>query len=910
MRTVLTTLLFAFLLVSTTAAQPGPPDHARPIEGVILVKFAPEALETPPQQLRPSELGLQGRQAARLRQLLNARRGSGQKLFRNFTPADTLGSHRQTGEQVRLEDVSRWYRFPVRDTTNVEALADRLQKLPVVLQATPDYEASPNEAPSESGAAPPRTEPDDPKFSQQWAYDDSDDHDVDAPEAWSLQTGRSDVTVAVVDGGVDLDHPDLDPGDRSRVIQGYDFGDDDNDPDDDRPSGNWIDHGTPVAGTIGARTDNSEGVAGLMWDLKIMPLKIIESDKTGNPPSSRVAEAFDYARSNGADVINFSGSSSSPNGPRSEAAYNAYASGLVVVTSAGNEGNSSINYPAALHTAIGVGATDSDDERCQEPSCRFDSNYGPRLDIVAPSEFETTSRGVEGLLYREFGGTSQSAPVVSGIAGLLFAESRDENHDLSNNDIVHLLERTAKDLGPSGRDNEYGHGRVNAYEALRRLNDPYGVRHGTDVTFTKIMEDKVEFRSSGRWPYATGQYSADIYEMSVSTDLYFEEKPWFWLPVTSKGISLANPNTGDPWMSKSVSKNSADVTTYFYYIESTVDGQKIGWYPFDPTAFKHGGKFRWTAIGKPAPIPVDVYISGPTYLDEREQGTWTANVDGGSGSLSYQWYQKYDVNTSFNKIYGATSASYSTALYGNVTFKVKVTADNSSDSSTYSVSVDCDRICIESFEERLSTTSGLSLQGEAASDRTVTLTWQTPSVEVRSSGAFAVQHRADSTGAWSQIGTVPVSDSLSADAPEAVAYRFETDELEIGAHQFRVGLPQDAGSGPRAVGSSGTEDTRRYTGPVTAQIAMEEAYRLSTYPNPASEQATVELAVKERQEVSVRLYDVLGRQVATLHNGPLPAQELRRLRLDVSSEGLTSGTYFLRATGEDIAATEQITVVR
>lgn len=69
------------------------------------------------------------------------------------------------------------------------------------------------------------------------------------------------MTVAVVDGGVDLDHPDLDPGDQSRVIQGYDFGDDDSDPDDDRSSGAWTDHGTPVAGTIGARTDNGDGVA-------------------------------------------------------------------------------------------------------------------------------------------------------------------------------------------------------------------------------------------------------------------------------------------------------------------------------------------------------------------------------------------------------------------------------------------------------------------------------------------------------------------------------------------------------------------------------------------------------------------------------------------------------------------------
>jgi hypothetical protein len=93
-------------------------------------------------------------------------------------------------------------------------------------------------------------------------------------------------------------------------------------------------------------------------------------------------------------------------------------------------------------------------------------------------------------------------------------------------------------------------------------------------------------------------------------------------------------------------------------------------------------------------------------------------------------------------------------------------------------------------------------------------------------------------------------------------------------------------------------------------IELDGAYQLSTYPNPVRERVTVKLAVKERQDVQVRLYDVLGRRVATLHSGPLPAQELRRLRLDVSSTGLTSGTYFLRASGEDFDTTEQITVVR
>jgi len=201
-----------------------------------------------------------------------------------------------------------------------------------------------------------------------------------------------------------------------------------------------------------------------------------------------------------------------------------------------------------------------------------------------------------------------------------------------------------------------------------------------------------------------------------------------------------------------------------------------------------------------------------------------------------------------------------------------------------------------------------NIRAETQGNSTAHLSWQAKGSNVPS--AFVVQQRADSTAAWSTLGTVSAGDSSSVDSSRAVAYRFRTQKLEIGTHQFRVGLPQDAASAPRAVGNSDTESVQHYTGPVTAEVKMDEAYRLSTYPNPVRGRATVELAVKERQEVAVRLYDVLGRRVATLRSGPMPAQELQRFRLNVSSTGLTSGTYFLRVRGENFAATEQMTVVR
>ncbi len=318
-------------------------------------------------------------------------------------------------------------------------------------------------------------------------------------------------------------------------------------------------------------------------------------------------------------------------------------------------------------------------------------------------------------------------------------------------------------------------------------------------------------------------------------------------------------------------------------------------------------------------VPLTVTLSGPTYLDEGEQGTWTATAS--PDGASYTWF--VDQGNGWYQIGSGPSVSWGQDYISStiiVDIKVEASKNDETASAQTSVTINnndgggggggcnavgVNRICLAA--------SGSSLvlgniRADALDNGSAHVSWQTTGPDVPSE--FAVQHRADSTATWSTLGTVPAGDSTSTDSSQAVIYRFETDKLEIGTHQFRVGLPQNAGSAPRAVGNSENGNVRRYTEPVTAEIAMDEAYRLSTYPNPVRKQATVELAVKKQQDVQVRLFDVLGRQIATLHDGPLPAQELRRLRVSVSATGLTSGTYFLRATGEDFADTKQITVVR
>ena len=222
----------------------------------------------------------------------------GTKLFRDFMPRDTLATSKH-GEPIHLVDLSRWYRMEVDPVTDIEALAEKLTASPGILATSPDYLATYDDV-----------FPDDPDFEadNQWGLYNfqTPGNDIHAPQAWELQTGRSDVVLAVIDSGVDLDHPDLDPGDRSRVIQEYDFVNDDNDPDDDAQCGG---HGTFVAGAAGAITDNDLDVAGVMWDLKIMPLKVSTSTlpcSAQGPGISFIAEALDYARSHGADIVNIS----------------------------------------------------------------------------------------------------------------------------------------------------------------------------------------------------------------------------------------------------------------------------------------------------------------------------------------------------------------------------------------------------------------------------------------------------------------------------------------------------------------------------------------------------------------------------------------------------------------------------
>lgn len=265
-------------------------------------------------------------------------------------------------------------------------------------------------------------DPDDPDFPQLWGLSK-----IDAPTAWDTRTDSNSVTVAVVDSGIDYTHPDLaaniwtndDPVDgvdndgngRIDDLRGWDFVNFDNDPMDDN------DHGTHVAGTIGARGNNSQGVTGVNWQVKLMALKA--GDAFGTLYEDTIVDSFLYACANGAKVVNgsFGGYGQLPQGMLD--AVNA-CPGTLFVFAAGNETNNNDADPAwpcslGAPNVLCVAATAANDALAPF------SNYGANnVDLAAPGVDILST--VPGNGYDSWPGTSMASPHVAGAAALVLAE--------------------------------------------------------------------------------------------------------------------------------------------------------------------------------------------------------------------------------------------------------------------------------------------------------------------------------------------------------------------------------------------------------------------------------------------------------------------------------------------------------
>ena len=309
--------------------------------------------------------------------------------------------------------------------------------------------------------------PNDPSFSNQYAL-----AKVQAEAAWDLSKENSNIIVAIVDSGVDWNHNDLnaniwqndDPingvdDDQNGFIddiRGWDFGGldgtADNDPTEDSPT-----HGTHVAGISSAVTNNSLGIAGLGYNLTIMPVKTSQHDI-----SDRIIaygyEGIIYAADNGADIINCSWGGFGYSKAEQEVIDYAVGKGCVLVCAAGNDGLKEVIFPAAYNGVLSVGNTNQNDVKSSS------SNYGIDLDVCAPgSGIYSTWQGSTSP-YINLSGTSMASPLVAGLAGLVI----DKFPNYTPLQIIEQIRVNADNIDGlnSGKEKMLGSGRINAYNAL------------------------------------------------------------------------------------------------------------------------------------------------------------------------------------------------------------------------------------------------------------------------------------------------------------------------------------------------------------------------------------------------------------------------------------------------------------
>ncbi|MBI1756479.1 MAG: S8 family serine peptidase [Fimbriimonas ginsengisoli] len=260
---------------------------------------------------------------------------------------------------------------------------------------------------------------------------------INCPSAWTLTTGSSSIIVAILDTGIDSTHPDL----ASKVVPGWNVVANNSNTND------TLNHGTAVAGVVGALSNNGIGVASVAWQCPVMPIMI--DDGTGHTSASSVASGLSWASNHGARVANIS-YMLSPSSTVDSAASSFRSKGGVVVTSAGNTG-ANTTYQADPYL-ITVSATSIN-------TLYSWSSFGNNVDLSAPGDSEST---VPGGGYSSFAGTSCAAPHVAGVAALVLSI----NPALSSANVESILETTATDLGATGWDMYFGWGRVDAYAAV------------------------------------------------------------------------------------------------------------------------------------------------------------------------------------------------------------------------------------------------------------------------------------------------------------------------------------------------------------------------------------------------------------------------------------------------------------
>lgn len=436
----------------------------------------------------------------------------------------------------------------------------------------------------------------DPERTTQWYLSG-----VDALGAWDIAECDNKVTVAVIDSGIEMAHPDL----VDNIVAPYDLVGDaradgtasvpDESPDDE------LGHGTHVAGIVAARANNGTGIAGVSYNANIMPLKVFyysQSAKGYVCETSDLLAAYRYILADAGDgtgqtraqklnvrVINMSlgaiWNEEQDTGDKAllAAVDEAYSKGILTVCAAGNDEYELPykNWPSDYDTCVSVIATTENNGKASF------SNYGPEKDIAAPgsniySTYPSTLGYGQG--YVSQSGTSMASPVVSGVAALMWAA----NPSLTPDQVKNVLYQTAIDLGDPGFDDQFANGKVNAREAVRGAA-------GFSTTPVERIESLPTSATAGE-PLAL---RATVSPAEASQNVIFSIKDAGTTAAVISGSSLVASHAGTVVLLATVLGGNADGSNYVqeFSVVVTGDGSNLwngtadtSWYNADATEFE------------------------------------------------------------------------------------------------------------------------------------------------------------------------------------------------------------------------------------------------------------------------------------------------------------------------------------
>lgn len=478
----------------------------------------------------------------------------------------------------------------------------------------------------------------DPYFNSQWSINNQAylggtiDADMDVDEAWSLSTGQN-IKVAIIDEGVDLNHPDL----KANLLSGYDAtGNNSN----GAPFGNDA-HGTSCAGIVAAVANNNIGVSGIAYHSKIIPVRIAYGlpDGKWKTDDSWIINGINWAVQNGADVLSNSwGRVGSTSIAITNAINNAIdngrgGKGCVVLFSSGNN-NGNVSYPANLSNVIAVGASSMCDQRKSPTSCDeefwWGSNYGNEISVVAPGvKIVTTdisgSSGYDSGDYKfDFNGTSSACPNAAGVAALVLSI----NPNFSQNQVREIIEKSANKVGNynyseqlgklnGSWNNEVGYGRINALKAVQLAKD-YDLQNSHFIMGTTQLTPGY----SGSYKLQTPYVFATNYVWNIPNGCKIN---YCWGIIQGQGTSEAIIRAG--------STGVFDITCSIYNGSILIDSQYITVNVQDPYS-GGGGNDPCGNLG----------FSGYVIYPPKECDTSGINTNNSSISARFKNVVVFDVN--------------------------------------------------------------------------------------------------------------------------------------------------------------------------------------------------------------------------------------------------------------------------